>query len=99
VITAVELLSPTNKAPGDDRNSYLDKREEYFASGVNLVEINLLRKGKCPPLGRVPSGDYYILACRAKELPKAAIWSFSVRQEFPDIAVPLRPGEQVAFNL
>jgi hypothetical protein len=100
VITVVELLSPSNKTPGDDRNSYLEKREEYLSSGVNLIEVNLLRKGKTPPLGdEPPLADYYILACRAKDLPRAEIWPFSVREVFPDFSLPLRSGEQIAMNL
>lgn len=99
VVTAIELLSPANKAPGNDRDSYLEKREEYFGAGINLVEINLLRKGRCPPLGQPSSGDYYILVCKARDLPKADIWRFSVRQPFPDVFVPLRSSESIPFNL
>jgi Protein of unknown function (DUF4058) len=60
VITVVEMLSPTNKTPGKDRNAYLAKREEYSAANVNLVEINLLRAGslrrwesRCRQKGRI----------------------------------------------
>lgn len=99
VVTAIELLSPTNKTPGVDRNAYLAKREDYFAGDVNLVEINLLRGGTCPPLGQVHPFDYYLLACRAKELPRASFWCFSVRQPFPDFTIPLRPRDKIVFNL
>jgi hypothetical protein len=51
VITVIELLSPSNKA-GDEREMYLSKRSEYLASGVNLVEIDLLRSGARPPMGK-----------------------------------------------
>src|SRR5262245_52423478 len=37
VVTVFELLSPTNKKSGPQRNAYLEKREEYLTSGVNLV--------------------------------------------------------------
>lgn len=99
VVTVIELLSPANKSPGVDRNSYLEKREEYFAAGVNLVEVNLLRKGKCPPLEENVAEDYYILVCRSRALPKAEIWSFGVRQPIPDTPLPLRSGKQIVFNL
>ncbi len=46
VITAIEVLSPDNKAAGPGRVSYLQKREEYWAAGTNLVEIDLLRAGQ-----------------------------------------------------
>src|SRR5437867_3445004 len=42
VVTVIELLSPSNKAPGKDRDHYLAKRDEILWSGVHLVEIDLL---------------------------------------------------------
>jgi hypothetical protein len=33
VITVIELLSPSNKTPGEDRDAYLAKRSEYLAGG------------------------------------------------------------------
>lgn len=101
VVTVLELLSPSNKAPGDDHQDYLAKREEYLVAGVNLVEINLLRGGKSPPLGELGSAElqYYILACRARELPEAKVWPFTVRDSFPDFTIPLGPKVEVSFNL
>lgn len=96
VVTVVELLSPSNKATGADRRKYLRKRDEYFAGGVNVVEIDLLRAGERMPLGTpspVPN-DYYILVSRAAELPQADVWGFSVRDPFPAaIPVPLNPED------
>jgi hypothetical protein len=100
VVTVLELLSPTNKAPGPHHEEYLAKRDEYFSCGVNFVEVNLLRAGKHPPLGELEIADlqYYILVCRARELPSAAIWTFTVRDPFPDFPVPLRTESQVEMN-
>ena len=50
VVTVVEILSPTNKAPGSGRTDYIRKREDILASDVNLVEIDLLRGGEPMPL-------------------------------------------------
>jgi hypothetical protein len=63
--------------------------------------VNLLRGGQLPPLGDLTSEDvqYYILVCRAQDLPQAEVWPFSVRDPLPDFSVPLRPGEQISFNL
>src|SRR4051812_2379716 len=36
VVTVLELLSPTNKTPGADRNAYLGKRHEYIANLINF---------------------------------------------------------------
>jgi hypothetical protein len=91
VVTALELLSPSNKAAGEERESYLAKRNEYFAGGVNLVEIDLLRGGTRLPLGdpQPDVADYYVLVCRAWELPQAGLWNVSLREALPDIPVPL----------
>ncbi|MBI3822014.1 MAG: DUF4058 family protein, partial [Planctomycetes bacterium] len=101
VVTVVELLSPANKTPGKLRNSYLAKREEYLAANVNVIEINLLRSGKTPPLGkaRSPKGAYYYLVCLAEELPKARLWTFGVRDSLPPVLVPLLGDDAVSLNL
>jgi hypothetical protein len=94
VVTVIEILSPANKSAGTDREAYVMKRNEYFATGVNVVEIDLLRSGQRMPWGEKPPprGDYYILVCRASEFPQAGIWSLSVREELPTIPVPLDRG-------
>jgi hypothetical protein len=55
VITVIEVLSPSNKKPGEDRDSYIAKRKEYLATGTSLVELDLLRSGDRIPLGK-PTG-------------------------------------------
>jgi hypothetical protein len=94
VVTVVEIASPANKNPGPDREAYLMKRNEYFATGVNVVDIDLLRGGQRMPWGdqAPPRGDYYVMVCRAHEFPKAGIWSISVRDSLPVIPIPLDPG-------
>lgn len=102
VITVIELLSPSNKEPGDDRESYLRKRAEYLLSGTNLVEIDLLRDGDRLPFGRPkpPLADYYALISRADRFPKASVWAFTVRDPLPVLPIPLRPPDgEVLLNL
>jgi hypothetical protein len=107
VVTVIELLSPANKAPGDDREAYLAKRKEYLATGTNLVEIDLHRAGRRMPLGKPPppEADYYALICRAIDFPETAIWPFSIRDPLPEIPIPLKPEDgfvklplQACFN-
>jgi hypothetical protein len=95
VVTVVELLSPSNKKSGDDRKAYLAKRNEYLATGTNLVEIDLHRGGRRMPLGEPPppEADYFALVCRAAEFPKTGIWPISVRDPLPEIAIPLNPED------
>ncbi|HEV3144129.1 MAG TPA: DUF4058 family protein [Gemmataceae bacterium] len=91
VVTAIETLSPSNKQAGEDRSAYLAKRREYLGSGVNLVEIDLLRAGKkLPPQGSRPAReDYYVMVCRAWEFPEADLWEFTMRDPLPNIPIPL----------
>jgi hypothetical protein len=93
VVTVIEVLSPSNKERGPDREKYLSKRDEYLGSGTNLVEIDLLRDGGRMPLGR-PSpriADYYLFVCRGSDYPKADVWPFTIRDPIPPIPVPLKP--------
>jgi hypothetical protein len=93
IVTVVELLSPSNK--GSHREAYRFKRDEYIASGVNLLELDLLRSGVRPPLGNPapPIGDYYALVSRAEEPSLLRIWPISIRESLPLLPVPLDPGE------
>ena len=65
LITAIELLSPTNKRRGRGRQLYEDKRMEMLGTRTNLVEIDLLRAGE--PMRLIGNGihsDYRILVAR-----------------------------------
>jgi hypothetical protein len=46
LITAIQVLSPDNKAPGAGQESYVQKREELWQADAHLVEVDLLRVGK-----------------------------------------------------
>ena len=45
VVTAVEVVSPTNKRAGEGKRLYLQKRQDMILGGANTVEIDLLRAG------------------------------------------------------
>lgn len=94
VVTVIEVLSPTNKRPGEGRRLYLHKRDQVLASLTSLVEIDLLRAGERMPLSQALEGDYYILVSRGWERPKALLFPFSVRNPIPAISIPLRQGEE-----
>jgi uncharacterized protein DUF4058 len=93
LITAVELLSPSNKEHGATRDQYLSKRNTYLRSGVHLVEIDLLRGGPRMPLAPRPRGDYCVVVSRAQERPEADVWSIRLREPLPTIPIPLRLGD------
>ncbi len=95
VVTIVEVLSPTNKAPGTGRLQYLRKREAISAGYVNLVEIDLLRRGQPMPLETPPpASDYRILVCRSLEHPSALLYPFTVQQAIPKFTLPLLPEDE-----
>jgi hypothetical protein len=90
VVTVIELLSPANKKPGDDREQYLAKRRELIAGGVHLVEIDLLRGGTRMPVEDLPDCDYCVLVSRSEERPRVGLWAFRMREPLPEIPIPLR---------
>jgi hypothetical protein len=95
VVTAIELLSPSNKDPHDGRASYLRKRNDYFAAGVNLVELDLLREGERLPMGRpkLAPFDYSALVSIAVQFPRVPLWAWTIRDPFPELPVPLKPRD------
>ena len=93
LVTVVEVLSPTNKRPGDHRGQYLNKRADLLQSPVHLVEIDLLRGGPpLPPTDR-PGGSYSVLVSRAQTRPRAGFWPFGLRDPLPTVPVPLKGAD------
>lgn len=100
LITVIEVLSPSNKTPGADREAYIEKRKQYFTGPVSFVEINLLRGGKAPSPPQIPDCDYYALVIQANLRPKVGVWPFGLRDELPVIPVPLADNDQpIELNL
>ena len=95
VITSIELLSPTNKLPGEGRRLYEAKRVNVLSSMTHLIEIDLLRAGAPMPMrtDNAPPFDYSIVVSRAHQRPKAEVRLFRLRQPIPSFPVPLRPQE------
>ncbi|MCI0359659.1 MAG: DUF4058 family protein [Planctomycetaceae bacterium] len=111
LVTAIEVLSPDNKQPGEGRSSYLTKREEYRAGGANLVEIDLLRGGQptvrisAERLARLPRWRYLAVVTR-KWPSRQEVYHFPLQQRLPKkLALPLAADDddalldlQIAFN-
>lgn len=95
VITAVEILSPTNKRPGTGRQEYEAKRLTVLGSRTHLVEIDLIRNGDPLPmrLRQGTIGDYRIIISRSHQRPNADIIAFGLRHPIPDFPAPLQRGE------
>jgi hypothetical protein len=95
VVTVLEVLSPANKARGEGRRIYEEKRRAILGSATSLVEVDLLRGGAPMDVrGAPPAADYRILVSRGRERPRARLFPFSVRDPIPTFALPLAPGDE-----
>jgi len=100
LVTAVEILSRSNKRAGDaGRKAYQDKQEEFFSGGVNLVEIDLLRAGAhatAVPLARLRrragSFDYHVYVTVAGTPDRLHAAAFHLTDRLPAFGIPLDPG-------
>ncbi|MEM9701720.1 MAG: DUF4058 family protein [Planctomycetota bacterium] len=105
VVTSLEVLSPSNKR-GRGWELFMAKQRRLVASGVSLVEIDLLRRGHWsvyPPIEDVPERfrePYRLVATSAHEWPRSTFSRVKLRESLPPVSVPLRPGErQVTLDL
>jgi hypothetical protein len=96
VVTVIEVLSPSNKVPGQGRLEYEAKRRQVLMTLTSLVEIDLLRVGEPMPMKPVPKSYYRILVRRGWEGNKGTLYAFGLRHPIPEIPVPLRQGEKEA---
>jgi hypothetical protein len=95
VVTAVEILSPTNKRPGEGRRLYEGKRLQVLGTRTHLVEIDLLRGGEPMKMwGDGKDSHYRILVSRADRRPRADLYAFNLRDLIPPFSLPLRPGDE-----
>lgn len=99
LITAIGILSPVNKRrPG--LKPYIEKRERLHASGVHLLEIDLIRRGQRPfnhPY--LPKSHYLITLIRAGSGTTDA-WAFNVQDALPVVPVPLKaPDKDAVLDL
>jgi hypothetical protein len=96
VVTVIEVLSPTNKMPGDGMQEYHRKQREIVQSETNLVEINLLRTGRhvlAVPLENISSGlrtPYMVCVRRATRPSKAEVYPIPLSAKLPTVKIPLR---------
>ena len=101
VITAIELLSPTNKKKGKGRDTYEAKRAAILGSASHFIEIDLLRsQSPFAIFGASDIGDYYVLVSRTQERPKAQLYPFTIRETLPEFLLPLKElDEAIAVDL
>ena len=107
LITLIEIMSPSNKRQGPDRDAYEEKRQEILDSDASLIEIDLLRAGtraiESPKLEEVvpdqagESPSYFVLVNRGwRRTDRGTTYQvFGVRLQalLPCIPVPLTQDE------
>lgn len=94
LVTAIEVLSPTNKR-GDGRAEYLAKRRRILLSTAHLLEIDLLRQGQRVPMQQpLPRSPYFIFLSRGEKRPMTEIWPISLAEPLPVIPVALLPSDK-----
>ncbi len=93
LVTAIEVLSPTNKR-GEGFREYRDRREQILRASAHLIEIDLLRKGRRVPMrGKLPPIPYFVFICRSENRPVTDVWPIPLDQPLPELPVPLLPGD------
>lgn len=93
LITAIELLSPANKR-GEGYREYNEKRGRILQSQAHLLEIDLLRKGRRPPMQRpLPEMPYFVFLSRVEKRPITDVWPIQLNEPLPTIPVPLMPED------
>jgi hypothetical protein len=99
LVSAIEILSPANKVPGEGQEKYLQKQRELRAAKVSLVEIDLVRAGTRPlpfPQASLPRSyrtPYQVWVRPGWETLRVEVYRVSLRERLPIIAIPLRPTD------
>ena len=107
VITAIEILSPTNKNTRDDGHAvYLAKQSEILSSRASLLEIDLLRGGAptvAVPLSIIPADrfwDYLTCLHRGGRGYEYEVWPSRLREPLPRVSIPLGNNDpDIVFDL
>ena len=97
LVTSLEVLSPTNKRPGDGcQAQFLRKQRELRARGVALVEIDLLRGGRhstAVPADRLREiaepFDYHLCVTLPARTDQHYVEPFSLSDPLPSVDVPV----------
>lgn len=100
VTTVVEFLSAANKAGANGTQEYLQRQRDVLSSDINLVEIDLLRRGQrvtAMPRQDIPLSHrtpYHVCVHRAWQGPQFEIYRLPLRERLPIIPIPLRQTDK-----
>ena len=105
LVAAIEIISPSNKI-GEGMKQFRTKRKELIASGVHVIEIDLVRQGNWRALMRphiCPRNhvtEYRVTVRLGGDQQQAYGYPALLRQPLPAILVPLRKDDpQVQLEL
>ncbi len=100
LVTAIEILSPTNKRR-EGRREYLLKRQRVLLSDMHLMEIDLLRTGERVPMQQtLPDQPYFIFLSRTEDRPLTDVWPVALSEPLPVVPVPFLAGDaEVGLDL
>ena len=90
LVTMIEVLSPSNKRWGPDREHYFLQRTAMMFNTASIVEIDLLRGGPRLPINDMPTCDYCVTVFRKSNAPRVEAWPIKLRDELPVIPIPLK---------
>ncbi len=101
VVTVIEILSRSNKSPGDLAHGlYEQSQRETLYSSTHLVEIDLLRTGQhatAVPERRLAEAvgavDYHVCLHRFNRLEDFYVYPIRLEERLPETVVPLLPGD------
>jgi hypothetical protein len=106
LVALIELVSPTNKASGPGRESYLAKQRETLDRNCHLIEIDLLRGGRHAlslPEWRVRSLEPYDSLCCISRWPhrnRFEMYPRRLQDRLPGVGIPLAdPDPDVKLDL
>jgi len=104
LVTAIEVLSPTNKCSTMGRSEYLRKRDGYYQAKINVIELDLIRAGRHlvgVPVERVQGSldaPYKCVVRHGGAMAGVGVdyYPLRLRERLPRIAIPLRPADPSA---
>ena len=99
LVTAVEVLSPGNKASGDLNKRYRAKVDRYVEAGVNVVEVDLLRSTRerlAVPMRDLPPSRWAAYCTCVNRAVDPSTWEaypMPLRVRLPTVPVPCRESD------
>ena len=107
-VTRIEILSPTNKPPGDGFIQYFEKRDATLTQEMPLIEIDLLHESRPVPRGvpsypdRHPEAHAYSIYVNdthsGLQDGTTRVYGFGVHEPFPIVPIPLAGKEHILFD-